>query len=472
MDPINYSGAFSPQDPMQSFTQGLQAGANMQQVQLNQQQQQYQMQRARQMQSMAAQVAQNPTPQSIAQLSIAFPEMSEQFKRSFDILQPAQQQARLQTTVPVYAAIQSGRPDLASQMLQDHATALENSGNTAEAQQTRAFADLIKNHPDQGGMTAGLLLASAMGPDKFAQTFKDVGAEQRAQGIYPSDLQTAQAKASEATTTALNAPQKQATDIANVQSQIQQRAGQLGLDRDKLMSDMQLKLRELGLQYGTPPDDTRKLINDSAMSAAAGEQSAARLNDLASRMDQVAAAGRANGNFSTAAEAVRQATGTQDGVSALKQEYARIVNNQALAGIKESLGGRVTDVDMNMAMGSVPGPNASPEAVTSYLRGAAKLQQLDAARQQAQAEWLSQVGRAGHLGPTKQDITVMGTQVPAGTTFADFSRQFLQQKADQIAAQSALVRAQGKSYMRHAQPQEGGQPAAAASAPTGAPGGY
>src|SRR5205085_408581 len=142
--------------------------------------------------------------------------------------------------------------------------------------------------------------------------------------------------------------------------------------------------------------------------------------------------------------------------TALKQEYARIVNNQALGGIKDALGGRVTDVDMKVAMGVVPDANASTETVTSYLRGVSKLQMLDAARQQAQAEWLSQAGHNAHLGPAKQDMTVMGTRVPAGTSFADFSRQFIQKKAEEITAQGALARAQGKGYMRWATPQTGG----------------
>jgi hypothetical protein len=129
------------------------------------------------------------------------------------------------------------------------------------------------------------------------------------------------------------------------------------------------------------------------------------------------------------------------------------VNNQALGSIKDALGGRVTDTDMKVAMGSVPDANASTTTVTSYLRGVAKLQQLEAAQDQAQAEWLAQTGRNAHLGPAKHDLTIMGTKVPQGTTFADFSRQFIQQKADQIAAQSALARAQGRSYLRFTQPE-------------------
>lgn len=214
-----------------------------------------------------------------------------------------------------------------------------------------------------------------------------------------------------------------------------------------------LKLRELNLQYGTPPDDTRKLINESAANGAAGEQSAARLNDLAERMDQMLKSrdmswygGKASG---TAYDLFAKVSGG-DASTALKQEYERITNNQALSQIKDALGGRVTDVDMKVALGSVPGPNASPEVVTSYLRGAAKLQQLSATMENAKAEWLAQAGRQGHLGPLKQDITVMGTQIPAGTTFSDWSRQFVQKKAEQLSAQSSLAKSQDRSYMRFA----------------------
>jgi hypothetical protein len=94
------------------------------------------------------------------------------------------------------------------------------------------------------------------------------------------------------------------------------------------------------------------------MQAAAGEQSASPPGGLANRMEQ---ADRATGGGGKAAEAWKKATGGGDGVTALKQEYARIVNNQALGSIKEALGGRVTDVDMKVAMGVGAGrPTRAP----------------------------------------------------------------------------------------------------------------
>lgn len=468
--PIDYSGAFNNvPDPTQAFTQGIQSGLLSQQGLLQQQMQRAQFARMQQMQQTAMQVAQSPTPTRIAQLAMAFPEISEQTKRAFDMYQPAQQQAHLKALTPVYAAAQGGRPDIAAQLLDQQAQAFENSGQAQDAQEARTMAQLLRTSPQHGTLMLGTNLAGILGPEKFGQTFKDLGSESREQGLFPSKLQETQAGADLKTAEAAAAPTKIAADIANVQSQVAQRAGQLALDRDKLQSETALKLQELHLQYGTPPDDTRKLINESATAGAAGEMSAARLTDLAQRLET---AQRTTGLQGNTKELIKRAWGAGDGETALKQEYGRIVNNQALGQIKDALGGRVTDVDMKVALSTVPDANAAPEVITSYLRGAAKLQQLSATLDNAKAEWLAQAGRAGHLGPLKQDITVMGTQVPAGTTFADWSRQFVQKKAEQLSAQSALAKTASRSYMRWADPgtSGGATPGALGSGTFGIPG--
>lgn len=447
ISPMNYAGAFAGlRDPSDEFTNNLQTGGLIYDQQIKVQQHQLQLQRAQQMQSMAAHVAQDPTPQNVAQLSIAFPEMSEQFKRGYDMLQPAQRDSMVRQVTPVYAALQSGSPDVAVRLLREQAQAYQNAGDDQHAQTTGTMADLVEAHPDMGKMIGGLMLSSAMGHEKFSETFGHLGEETRKQAAAPLERE------------------KIAAETANLQSQVTQRAGQLALDKDKLTSETQLKLKELELQYGAPPPESQKIINESAMNAAAGEQSAARLTDLAARMEQLDGA---TGSRGATTETLKRIFGVEDGVSALKQEYARIVNNQALGQIKDALGGRVTDVDMKMAMGSVPSANASPQAISSYLRGAAKLQRVEAAMQNARAEWLSQAGRQGHLGPAKTDLSIMGTKVPAGTTFSDFSRQFMQRKAEEIGAQSAVASAQGKSYMRFAQPQQAPNAMSPSSNPLG-----
>jgi hypothetical protein len=200
MDPIDYSGAFAPnlQSPIQAFTQGLQGGAALQQVQADQAQQQAVAARKQQMQVDLSNLSANPTPQTIAAASLKYPELSEQFKRSLDMLTPAQQQAKIAAAAPVHAAALSGEYGIAAKQLRQQADALQNSGNDQEAQQTRAMADLIEQHPETATVTTGMLLASAMGPDKYTTAFKDIGAEDRAAAQAPAALGEAKAKAASA----------------------------------------------------------------------------------------------------------------------------------------------------------------------------------------------------------------------------------------------------------------------------------
>lgn len=208
MDPIDYSGAFATnlQSPIQAFTQGLQGGVTLQQVQADQAQQQAALTQKAQMQTDLAALSANPTPQAIAAASLKYPQLSEQFKRSLDMLTPVQQQAKIAAAAPVHAAALAGEYGIAAKQLREHADALQNSGNDQEAQQTRAMADLIERHPETATVTTGMLLASAMGPDKYTEAFKDIGSEGRAATQAPADLakKTADASAAQADVTLKN----------------------------------------------------------------------------------------------------------------------------------------------------------------------------------------------------------------------------------------------------------------------------
>lgn len=268
--PFDYAGAFGgEQSPLQAFTQGLQSGNAMQQIQLAEQQRQLQLQQAQAaqqrqqaMQSMAAQVAQNPTPQAIAQLSIAFPEISEHVKRSYDMMAPEQQQQRLQMATPIYSAVLSGQNDVASKLLRDNATALDNSGDKQQAQAMRTYADLVDTHPESAKMIIGTMLSGVMGPDKFATTFAGLGKEGRDAALAPVELELKTAEAKKAGAEAAGAPEKVSLTnqelkekietaqaqrrIAELETQIKQansetERGKLILERDKLQGELSQK---------------------------------------------------------------------------------------------------------------------------------------------------------------------------------------------------------------------------------------
>lgn len=203
MQPIDYS--IDVQTPFQAAMQGYAGGAAIRDDQAKQQQQQAAQAQQQAMQRDLAELAQNPSADAIAKMSMRYPQLSEQFKRSYDMWTPAQQQNELNHATQVYAAVQSGRPDVAAQMLRDRAAAMRNSGMDDKAQTADRMAQWAETHPDSFKTTAGLMLSSVMGADKFATTFSTLGAEKRAEAKAPADLRTAEAGATKAEADAVKA---------------------------------------------------------------------------------------------------------------------------------------------------------------------------------------------------------------------------------------------------------------------------
>ena len=192
-------------------------------------------------------------------------------------------------------------------------------------------------------------------------------------------------------------------------------------------------------------------MNDSAVAAVGSEQAAGRMLDLASRLEQQ---GGGYGTFSGINAWVRNATGNQDAWTQTRQEYVRLRNTQA---IKSLPPGPATDRDIELALKGFPAENADARTVASFLRGMAKMAQYEAVAESAKAEWVNSVGS---LGRATRDIDIGGVQVPKGTTYVDFARQFMDQRAQDLAATQAGRAVSGRGYMRWANPQTGAVPGA------------
>lgn len=454
MEPINYD--IQVKNPFESALQGVQSGLQIGAQADALKQQQLQRAQAVQMQQDLGKLAANPDAgaQDYASMMVKYPQLSEHFKRSWDVLNADQQQNKLSHSTQVYAALQSGSPDVAINLLQQQAQAYKNSGKQQDADAASHLAEVIKVDPNAAKTTAGLMLSSIMGPDKFASTFGTLGDQQRAQEQAPATLATKEAEAkvkgSEAVIKGVeagNAPKKTALDNANTQSQINERSARLGLDRDKLTSDVQLKLAEMNPAFKLD-DGAKKLINDSTIASVASDQSAGQMLDLANRLEQ---SGAASGATAKGYELYKSLTGNQDAITALRQEYVRLRSGQVSKMLPP---GPASDKDIEIAMSGFPSDTTDPNTMAKFVRGMAKLQQYDGVLNTAKAEWVNSVG---HLGKPKQDIEIDGVKVPAGSTFTDFTKQFMKQKVEQRSAEQAVQQVQGRSYMRFAQPQQGAQ---------------
>lgn len=282
MEPLNYAGTFANiPSPQASFMEGVKNGAGLQQLQ--QQQAAAAAARAQQQQMNAdlAELSQNPTTDAIGRMSLKYPQLSENFKRSFDIMEPAQKQTKLEHASQVYAAINNNQPDVAVKILNDQAAALRNVGNEKDAMAAEMMATMVKDHPQMAKTSAGLILSAAVGPEKFAATYGAVGGEERADEQAPADLAKKRAEAvkagAEATVASetipaliekpvqenLTAAAKRRVDDLNVQiaqANSETQRGQLILERDKFLAEQGKKTQETGAGAQDAMDSANALI--------------------------------------------------------------------------------------------------------------------------------------------------------------------------------------------------------------------
>jgi hypothetical protein len=457
MDPINYK--IDVGDPFASAVQGFQVGSAIRQQQIAQQQAIQQQMNQQQMQADLRGVAMNPnaTGADYAGLMTKYPQIAEQLGKGWGVLNEQQKQTKLNQAGQVYSALQAGKPDIAANYLTDIVSAAKNSGDQQGAAAAQTMLDHINDDPEAAKASVGMMLVSQAGPEKFGEAFSKFNAENRAQQLAPADLRTANAKAgtaeaeekikSEESKVAAEANRlgllKTKSEIANINSQITERSKRLALDQDRLATETALKLKELNQKSTELGADARKLVNDSVVASVAADNSAQKMVDLADRLET---SGAASGIGAKGMELYKSITGNQDAVSQLRQEYTRLRSTQVSKMLPP---GPASDKDIQLALQGFPSENANPKMMASFVRGMAKLSNYESAVESAKSEWVNSVG---HLGRPKTDIVVGGTKVPAGTTFADFSKLKVQENASARQAEQEAQHIQGRSYMKYANP--------------------
>jgi hypothetical protein len=166
------------------------------------------------------------------------------------------------------------------------------------------------------------------------------------------------------------------------------------------------------------PADTRKLVNESAVTAAASKQSAGQFNDLAKQLE---AAGGGYGVFSSASEFLKKGTGFQGGLTQLRNEYTRLRNSAA---IKSLPPGPATDADIQLALKPFPPETADAKTMASFLRGMAKLQDIEASVSNAKTDWLA--NNNGVLTRARNTFMAGDYNTKPGESFNDFTQRVVQ----------------------------------------------
>jgi hypothetical protein len=272
--PFNYM--LNVPDPTQSVMGGVQNALNISNMMSQRKTQ-------AQMDSDLGALSQNPTPSALASMMVKYPSLSENFKKTYDVLSSEQKDSRIKQASQVYAAMQAGKPEVAQQLLLEQAAAARNAGMEQDAQAAETVAELVKLNPATAETSTGLLLASAMGPDKFAETFTKLQGERREAELQPSKLTESQAKAQKAAVEAKFAEsgaaldlQKKGWDITKIQEDIKiskQNTGIAALNAQISREGNQIKREENQLKL-------RDMIDkrDEAVRTKAADLESARTN--------------------------------------------------------------------------------------------------------------------------------------------------------------------------------------------------
>lgn len=457
VQPINYLQQVAA--PFENVLQGVKIGAGMAELELAQQQRE-QAQRQQQMLAEAqSQFFANPRPtmRDALQFASMLPkDRADAIRPYIENFNKEQQQAVLKTNGQMLAALQTN-PPLGVKMMRDYAAAQRNAGDMAEAALYDGMADAAED-PARGPATAfkALTTATAQIPgaketfesiDKALSIVRSEQMQPAAQRKAVAEADEAVAKATSAQAAATTAAERAAADLAlsqaqaqkaaveaqyaeqiqiaglneknwnikNLQSQISERAEKLNLDRQVTQATVAEKLSSIQAKLTEIPADTRKLINDAAVTAATAKQTAAQLNDLSNRIQ---AAGGGWGAFTSLADAARRGLGFQNGATQLRQEYIRLRNSAA---IKSLPPGPATDRDIELALRGFPPENADAGTVASFLRGMAKLQDVEASVANAKTDWLA--NNNGTLTRARNAFIAGDYTTKPGESFNDFTQR-------------------------------------------------
>lgn len=418
MTPVNYTAM--QVNPADALMQGIKTGATLDAISLEKQQQQQalQAQQAAQEGQRALQmVLSNPnaTVQDYGAVSAINPKFRESIKEQWDRLDTSRQQSLMGDASKLFSALQAGRADIALETVEAQLKAAENSGDKQRAGQIAMYRDMIKEAPDYARTMIGASIAAVPGGDKYFTSVKNMGEEKRANEQAPADLAKKKADAIKAAVDARYADPKIQADIADTWSKISERGGRLGLDREKFNLDFDTALEKLKSAQGVPALSAgmEKLQAESVGNSLVSRTASDRATGLADALlaEQTNVGGRP---LRWLAENSKKITGSEDGYTALRQDYVRIRNQGLLSDLPP---GPASDKDIALMKDGFPNENQSPEYIANWLKSYANVQKAIAQKEDAKAEWISAVGS---LRTTPKDIAVGSVTVPAGTTFTEF----------------------------------------------------
>lgn len=480
VQPIQYD--VSVADPIAATVKGLQLGASVvqaeeanRQLALQRLQQEQALQQAQMVQRAGAALIANPNPtaRDFVNYAMLLPkDQAESVRKNFETLEKSNQDREIKFTSQLFSALQAKQPDVAKSLLETRIEAERNAGRPDLAKASETMLGIVNANPDAGFKFVGTMLATLPGGDKAIETAIKLNRAPVDLAKAEAELDSAKAKAekdgvdalyaelfarqklskeaSEAITAASDAKfsdqrnqlglDEKSASIRNLKMQADTAAERLKLDKAKLQLDALIKLGEVADKAKEIPAGLQPDMNKAFVTSSTSARQAQRYNSLASRITDIGNAWGALGSFS---EWYKKSTGNQETITELRQEYTRLRNTAALSELPP---GPASDKDIAFALSGFPTETGNPQVIARFLRGMAKLKEIESSVENARGEWMA--NNKGLLNQAKTGFTAGDFAVKAGETFPDLtkriadtvSKRYISQTEQQQATTETLLR--------------------------------
>jgi len=170
--PYDYSGALSPVDPGQALMQGLATGQKFAQVQQQEQQRRQLAETEAQFGREFEAAVDSRDPLVVAGLLGRFPGKAEILQKVSDQFTQEERDQKITQGMQLLGLSISGKPQSVRDYYTEVAELYEQSGDSESADRARGQLAVFEEDPDLWRGNQSLVMAAAMGPDKFASTYK------------------------------------------------------------------------------------------------------------------------------------------------------------------------------------------------------------------------------------------------------------------------------------------------------------
>lgn len=280
VSPIDYRlDVLNPvQQAMQGYNLGTQMAVNQSAIQAAQaeearKQQQFLAQQEQQKAMYDFSLKPDKSTQDFVDFTVRYPQLTEQYKKSWEMMDTGQRADALKTAAEVMSAIKTNNPNVAQEILEERAKAYENSGQRESAFNMRRMKGMISKDPNSIYSSLGLF-GSAVSPDEFGSMIDKFGSGVRADQMQPYEIagkqaQTAYTQSQTAGQIIENRykPQQIESDLKNVNSQISSRKAddeykqqQLFFEKNKPVN---FGIDKEGRKYAVMPNGEARYVKDA-----------------------------------------------------------------------------------------------------------------------------------------------------------------------------------------------------------------